>query len=569
MRFLASLKLAIIVLAAMALLMTTGTVIESKYGADYARLAIYNSPLFLTVEFFLFLNILFAALVRLPPKSRLAGFYITHLGLLAVIFGGFLTMIYGIDGGIELESGNIISLARVQGSALYLRHIGDNELHDGLKTTALPQATDEVFPNQIVKLDHYEFVIEKYLPRARARYKWQASNANAPSRYVTLVLASAYGEQQIELSNTDETSDTATFGPLEITLLPNVKSRCFERAALDARTNFIFSDEHECRLLNEDDSANSHNTNVKKVRLGHSEIDKVRIESHEGEKIFYPDLSTHPIVGKYALDGKASAQLIPISSWNKTPRLVLFEDERWAYGSRGKWTFSDLVLDSPQSFGPKNMRLRFHVESDIRNQTRLTEWRPIPPQKIEATPPRAALLRLNKGSTPFEDDELWVSDQERSVFRSKTGEVFEATLAPPVHRLPFAIRLDEFRLRTDDIGSNAPSSYESAVTVFFSNNAVSQHLIAMNQPLKIGDYTLYQSSYFPSSNGNYGSILTVNADPGRSLKYAGSFLVVTGSLTHFLQRALEKKRKATANVQNDSQLGAHFRTHRDTLLCRS
>lgn len=370
--FLASLKLAVTLLILMALLMMAGTFFESKYDAEHARLLIYNSPFFLTVELFLFLNILFAALVRLPPKGRLAGFYITHLGLLAVIFGGFFTMLYGVDGNIELENGKIVSLARLQGSTLYLRHI--NEKKDNLKKIELPQATNEVFPKKNVSFGHHEFIIERYLPLARPRHRWQASKE-------------------------------------------------------------------------------------------------------------------------------------------------------------------------------------------------VTEWFPVPPRNNEPTPPRAVLLRLNEESLPLEENSWWVSDQDSSVFRSKSGDFFEAALGPPIQSLPFAVKLDAFHLRTDDIGSAAPSSYESAVTVFFANGVVSKHLIAMNQPLKIGNYTLYQSSYFPSLDGNYGSILTVNADPGRSLKYAGSLLVTMGSLMHFLQRAFEKKRKAVKNVQNHSQLGTHTPPDRDAVLC--
>lgn len=374
MRFLASLNLAVILIILMALMMMAGTFFESKYGTNYARSTIYNSPFFLTVEFFLFLNILFAALVRLPPKGRLAGFYITHLGLLAVIFGGLLTMIYGIDGGIELEKGKIVSLARLQGSAIYLRHINADKTEEELKTITLPSAADEVFPKENVFLRHHKLTIERYLPRARARNKW----------------------------------------------LP----------------------------------------------------------------------------------------------------------------------------------------------------TRITEWVPLPPRNDDTASPSAALLRISSKSEQAEENTLWVSDQEQSVFRSETGDVFEAALGPTFHALPFAIRLDEFLLRTDDIGSNAPSSYESFVTVFLTKDRTSKHLIAMNQPLKIGNYTFYQTSYFPSSGGSYGSVLTVNADPGRSLKYTGSFLITTGSLTHFLQRAFEKKRKVIKNVQNRSPLAPPAHIHSNASPCR-
>jgi hypothetical protein len=103
-RFLASLKLAVIVLLCFIGLMTWGTLVESRHNAAYAKLLVYQSPWFLAVLGLLFINVLFAALVRLPYKKRLTGFYIIHLGLLLLLAGSVITGLRGIDALIALES---------------------------------------------------------------------------------------------------------------------------------------------------------------------------------------------------------------------------------------------------------------------------------------------------------------------------------------------------------------------------------------------------------------------------------------------------------------------------------
>ena len=80
-------------------------------------------------------------------------------------------------------------------------------------------------------------------------------------------------------------------------------------------------------------------------------------------------------------------------------------------------------------------------------------------------------------------------------------------------------------------GTNNPSSYESFVEV---SDLPDQRLhVFMNNPLKHHYLTFYQSSYFPMGPEVYGSIFTVNFDPGRFIKYLGSFLLVFGTIWHY------------------------------------
>ncbi|MGE4132795.1 MAG: cytochrome c biogenesis protein ResB [Bdellovibrionales bacterium] len=95
--------------------------------------------------------------------------------------------------------------------------------------------------------------------------------------------------------------------------------------------------------------------------------------------------------------------------------------------------------------------------------------------------------------------------------------------------LNFPIYLKKFTIGTYQ-GTDQPSSYESLVFV----QGLGDVLISMNEPLKHDGFTFYQSSFERDETGKpVVSILSVNHDPGRWLKYLGSMLIVAGAVILF------------------------------------
>jgi hypothetical protein len=66
--------------------------------------------------------------------------------------------------------------------------------------------------------------------------------------------------------------------------------------------------------------------------------------------------------------------------------------------------------------------------------------------------------------------------------------------------------------------------------------------ITMNEPMSVKGYTFYQASYIPDNPRPTVTILSVNHDPGRELKYTGSLLLVLGSIGLYLSKVLQKKK---------------------------
>lgn len=83
-------------------------------------------------------------------------------------------------------------------------------------------------------------------------------------------------------------------------------------------------------------------------------------------------------------------------------------------------------------------------------------------------------------------------------------------------------------------GTNRAASYESQMDV----EGLGPVLISMNEPLKYKGFYFYQASFEENDKGEpVASILSVNHDPGRGLKYFGCLLIVFGSILLFYSKS--------------------------------
>ena len=153
---------------------------------------------------------------------------------------------------------------------------------------------------------------------------------------------------------------------------------------------------------------------------------------------------------------------------------------------------------------------------------------------------------------PIQDNGQVITGQMKAVEVEINGQDFWVTSNSPVAfnqseervtfdlskrnlLLPYELVLDKFKMDTDP-GTNNPASYESFVTLFKGNEGSTKHHVYMNHPLKYQNFTFYQASYYQTQEGPYGSVFSVNFDPGRFWKYLGSLLLVFGSIWHFVLR---------------------------------
>ena len=105
-KFFASLKLAVLLLLSLIIIFSTGTFIESWHGAETARILVYDSFWMAAVLFLLGINVIAAAIDRLPWKQRHIGFVTTHVGIITLLIGSFITQQWMIDGQMAITEGD-------------------------------------------------------------------------------------------------------------------------------------------------------------------------------------------------------------------------------------------------------------------------------------------------------------------------------------------------------------------------------------------------------------------------------------------------------------------------------
>ena len=108
-RFLASLKLAVLLMILLATVLAVATLLETRHGTPYAHWFVYKSSWFAGLLALLGVSIFFAAAVRYPWKRHQTGFVVTHIGLLVLLAGSIQSTLSGVEGRISLTEGETTS----------------------------------------------------------------------------------------------------------------------------------------------------------------------------------------------------------------------------------------------------------------------------------------------------------------------------------------------------------------------------------------------------------------------------------------------------------------------------
>jgi hypothetical protein len=105
LKFLSSVKLAVVIILYLCVVIAWGTIVESQYDAQAAKVKVYDS-IWMYLGFTALTISLVAVMVdRWPWKPRHAAFVCAHIGIIAIIIGSIQTLRYGIDGSMIIGIG--------------------------------------------------------------------------------------------------------------------------------------------------------------------------------------------------------------------------------------------------------------------------------------------------------------------------------------------------------------------------------------------------------------------------------------------------------------------------------
>lgn len=583
-RFLSSVKLAIPLLLIVAAAVAWGTVVESKYNAEMAKIVVYNANWFSALTVLLWINIFCATVSRYPFRKAHTGFVITHLGLLMLLAGGVITTSYGIDGSmavVEGQSENMVSLPKlVFGIA--------PERSSSFQTVEIPRTLGESdrFDGHNKIVGHIA-KIEKYLPFAEVHSSFK-TGTEGEAWALGFKLKSAFFNVAEFLHS--EMNPSKQLGPALFELKVGKpgpptqakKAKSKEPTRAPAQESFQILSAKEDKVLHQ--IPVSELKKKGRIQFKNLEIELTKvfrsasvsgggISENEGSKP-NPALELNVKVGDKSYREVVFARF-PGFSLAREPA----HDFKFQY-SAGDLAESSVADGAHGEMSGGQHQARFYIDESTPNQAILelvkdgqqvlqqamkpgetvqTPWmgmqvtlaslipkaeavnevNAIEPKQREDMPPGALMVRP-KGS----QESIWIQEGEAKDL-SVNDRGYSLYFGRKMFRLPFNLNLKKFH-KKDYPGTETAMSFESDVLV---NNSGSDIKISMNEPLDHMGYTLYQSSYQLNPNGPAISIFSVNYDPGRHLKYFGSLVLCLGIVVFVIQRSsfyknLSKRRTA-------------------------
>jgi hypothetical protein len=526
-RTIGGMKFAVVVIVLFTVSMITGTFFESYFGTDFANRVIYKAPFFMLIQLAMFLSIIFAALLRLPAKKRLYGFYTIHAGLVIIGIGSLITYIAGVDGQMTLPPNETTRQIVLSKDIFKITYSDEGKQ----VSTFLPYSAFETNMDQT----YNNITIKKFLPFAEGKLNWVTSIDTYPdsdpiqsSQYH---YKNAFAEQDITLSLHPEASNdfpaTSTMGPLSFIYLPIKISDCFKKVGA-SKVIFWNTKTAECFSPEEKNITPKFTSTFKTFYA---------VPYNGSTLTFFPGGSPFPVSADNQTNHNSTLRVLSLNLFEQKPTLFLFGMKASFYSKADqKWHHEDFAaLNSSISLPWMGADIQL-IAHDTKKLPFNIPTSTIPIQK------NGSLIKGDLRAVQIEilGKAYWVSNYNPlSLNIQGKNVIFEVT--KETLDLPFEMALTEFKMEKDP-GTSMPASYESFVKLFAGNGTTNHHIF-MNNPLKVKGYTLYQASYSEGDNGVFSSTLTVNVDQGRPLKYLGSLMLVFGAIWHF---NLNKKKKGTS-----------------------
>lgn len=590
-KFFSSLKLAVISILLLALVLTVATVVESLYGTRAVHVLVYGTPWFGGVLFLLGLNVLCAALSRFPWKKSQTGFVLTHLGIIVLLIGSFVTQKFGVDATLPVTEAsqdnevilNDLILTLVDESRNLKKELPVNESYREKKAQILAVDFGQ---NERITLDHFvpRAIPERTLtgspipglgnPALRvelfnSRFRLEENLVTQhPSNPTEINL----GPALVTFQTVEGDSELSQFLNPKISrlkpksqafLIANFKGKEYRFGVDELQRGFvsflggqyeITADEYfpyavveNNRLVNRSEEPINpaiHLTVRKKDSSDPKALEKHTIFAN------FPEFATlHGRQTKREVLGFKFRLEVPK---NKTQELAFVGKQR------GQLAFAQTVNN------PKLYYRAQGKDGSVSSKGEIVLGKEIPtgwmdlnfkvqnwfPNSVEGSTPRSIdfisgsgdnylsaihLTQVNR--SPAEDRRntspgWWLFEGQGRLINIAGREIFIQYTKKKL-TLPFYLYLEKFKIGTDP-GTTKAASYASDVVVKDPTKGVEQRAnISMNEPLKYGGYTFYQASYSMEEGKPPVSVFAVNFDPGRQIKYLGSLIMCLGILVMF------------------------------------
>lgn len=598
-QFLGSIKLAVPLLVAIALILIGATFYESEVGSTVVQQQIYKSWWFGALMFLLAMNLGISTLSRYPWKgARKLGFAMTHWGLVVIIAGSAAVIHLSVEGMLlaRTDSGSV-STIRVEGDLVEVAMPGAEPQQASLfikgDGTVVPSQVGGLsllnYSSNTIKTVHFEDGGQVANPAVRlvlnsdrmgqTLERWLAA---APVAYDRMDIGPA--ELQIVTTTTDESFaqalrvpeadvQSAKWGELTVNWLG--KSRIVDvEASLNQPVEL--TDKGRTLVLEVSDfwpdfrldsdrlpmsaSSQLRNPAVKLMVSEKAASEELDSAVNSEAWFVFSNPSFEPIRNQLAgepLDMSATYNIAMQTDPDAFFRVVVDARDQVA-NSAGQ---SRLHYAAKSSKGVKSGQ--FAVGTSVTPgwadfEITLAEYVPNAEVKREVLPLPAdapeqgepALLVAAEGFDP-----VWVPWGEPTAIESLAGDAFVA-FSPKLLPLPFSLKLNDFIVERNE-GSESVAMWTSAVSLF--DTRVGERFDArmgervdrrvwMNHPTWFKGWKIAQASWNPGDLSQ--STLQVKREPWwvTGLTWLGSAMVTLGVTTMFYGRSVAKKFKKVSTL---------------------
>ncbi len=511
-KFLGSLKLAVIVILAMTIYISWGTFVESiTQDAEAAKSKVYQS-LGMTIVFIVFAINLSTVLVdRWPWRRKHLSFVFAHLGILTLLLGALVTQKWGIDGTMRIPIGEKSKYVYIPETQLTIWSSFDGDIYTKIFEQDVQFYKDDIKNNPIrVMTDQGELRFTDWYPYGLSSQKVTRSDEPQAGSALQFTLTNAMTSvTQWMIEPRFEQGVSQNFGPAKIYF---TKKEQIPKESL-ANELYLYMDSEVKEELLKNQSLD--NKDVKVMIKGN-----VKSESKFTKKAKAFDEGAKGSQSNLLIANKVTKKIsyVLFSTKNKNPLQGQIEVNE--------------TLNTPW------MNSEFKILQFLPHAQEILDFEFVD-QKSDMTN-SVVKLEFNGKSHYLQKNDVIKLFTDKNVYYVSYGQV----------RLDIntEITLKDFKMDHYP-GTNRPATYQSLVT---RPDGV-DHLISMNEPLKHNGFTFYQASFQPNSEGQVvASILSVNQDPGRWIKYIGSLVISIGVVILFYDR--RKLAKAQLAPKNEAEV---------------
>ncbi|MBC7742350.1 MAG: cytochrome c biogenesis protein ResB [Bdellovibrionaceae bacterium] len=208
-------------MASIAILIAWGTIVESQYDAFAAKKIVFDSWMMWAILSLLVYNLTVVVIDRWPWKLNHYPFITVHAGIIVIIFGGFITYKYGLDGQISVGINGKNNFISVPQTDLVVYATFDGDRYSKIVDREVdffnnPPTKEKPFK---VELGEDQIEVIEYVKYARLQAKVKATEEPLAGASVRFQLMNANVKQVQQITQTKKDKEaTFNLGPAQVFL---------------------------------------------------------------------------------------------------------------------------------------------------------------------------------------------------------------------------------------------------------------------------------------------------------------------------------------------------------------